>query len=38
MEWPKGESEPTKYWLSTLPPTTNLEISPMLGERPFFVA
>ncbi len=19
MEWPKGESEPTKYWLSTLP-------------------
>jgi SRSO17 transposase len=22
MEWPKGESEPTKYWLSTLPTTT----------------
>ena len=19
IEWPKGESEPTKYWLSTLP-------------------
>ena len=19
MEWPKGEDEPTKYWLSTLP-------------------
>ena len=22
VEWPKGEPEPTKYWLSTLPPTT----------------
>jgi SRSO17 transposase len=21
VEWPKGEPEPTKYWLSTLPPT-----------------
>jgi SRSO17 transposase len=21
IEWPKGEPEPTKYWLSTLPPT-----------------
>lgn len=21
IEWPKGESEPTKYWLSTLPET-----------------
>jgi SRSO17 transposase len=25
MEWPKGESEPTKYWLSTLPPQTKLK-------------
>ncbi len=25
MEWPKGESEPTKYWLSTLPQTTKLK-------------
>jgi len=24
MEWPKGEAEPTKYWLSTLPLTTKL--------------
>ena len=24
-EWPEGESEPTKYWLSTLPETTALE-------------
>lgn len=22
IEWPKGEAEPTKYWLSTLPATT----------------
>src|SRR3981081_243786 len=21
IEWPEGENEPTKYWLSTLPPT-----------------
>jgi SRSO17 transposase len=25
MEWPKGEAEPTKYWVSTLPPTTKLK-------------
>jgi SRSO17 transposase len=24
MEWPKGESEPTKYWLSTLPGSTSV--------------
>ena len=24
MEWPSGESEPTKYWLSTLPVQTRL--------------
>jgi SRSO17 transposase len=24
MEWPRGESEPTRYWLSTLPPGTAL--------------
>jgi SRSO17 transposase len=24
IEWPKGEAEPTKYWLSTLPPKTKL--------------
>ena len=23
IEWPKGEPEPTKYWLSTLPPATS---------------
>ena len=25
IEWPRGESEPTKYWLSTLPDTTKLK-------------
>jgi SRSO17 transposase len=24
IEWPRGESEPTKYWLSTLPEKTSL--------------
>jgi SRSO17 transposase len=24
MEWPKGESEPTKYWLSTLAASTTV--------------
>lgn len=24
MEWPRGEAEPTKYWLSTLPADTRL--------------
>jgi SRSO17 transposase len=24
MEWPKGEREPTKYWLSTLPASTKV--------------
>jgi SRSO17 transposase len=25
VEWPKGEQEPTKYWLSTVPEATALE-------------
>jgi SRSO17 transposase len=25
VEWPEGETEPTKYWLSTLPETATLE-------------
>jgi SRSO17 transposase len=25
IEWPKGEAEPTKYWLSTLPVETNIQ-------------
>jgi SRSO17 transposase len=25
IEWPKGETEPSKYWFSNLPPTTTLK-------------
>ena len=25
MEWPTGEREPTKYWLSNVPETVTLE-------------
>ena len=25
MEWPRGENEPTRYWVSTLPPQTKLK-------------
>jgi SRSO17 transposase len=25
IEWPRGEAEPTKYWISTLPPQTKLK-------------
>ena len=26
IEWPEGETAPTKYWLSTLPPDTSMEM------------
>jgi SRSO17 transposase len=25
IEWPRGETEPSKFWISTLPPDTNLK-------------
>jgi SRSO17 transposase len=25
IEWPRGEKEPSKYWMSTLPPNTKLK-------------
>jgi SRSO17 transposase len=25
IEWPRGETEPSKYWISTLPPNTRLK-------------
>ena len=25
IEWPRGEKEPTKYWVSTLPPAIELK-------------
>jgi SRSO17 transposase len=34
IEWPKGEAEPVKYWLSTLPPETKLkELVKMAKQR-----
>ena len=32
IEWPKGESEPTKYFLSTLPATTPLRLLVKVGK------
>jgi hypothetical protein len=26
IEWPRGEAEPSKYWISTLPPDTDLMV------------
>ena len=34
IEWPKKESEPTKYWLSTLPVTDLTEVSGQDGQTP----
>jgi SRSO17 transposase len=35
IEWPKGESEPTKYWLSTLPADVALsELASAPGQAP----
>jgi len=34
IEWPRGEPEPTKYWLSTLPPTTPLAELVRLAKAP----
>jgi SRSO17 transposase len=25
IEWPRGEAEPTKFWIATLPPNTQLK-------------
>ena len=33
IEWPRGEKEPTKYWLSTLPPTTKLKDVVAIGKQ-----
>ncbi len=30
MEWPEGEQEPTKYWLSTLP--ADIAIATLVGQ------
>jgi len=33
IEWPRGESEPTKYWISTLPLKTKLKALIKIAER-----
>ena len=34
IEWPRGEAEPTKYWLSTLPADTKLsDLVPLAKQR-----
>ena len=34
IEWPRGEREPTKYWISTLPSNTELKALVMITEHP----
>ena len=37
MEWPEKETEPTKYWLSTLPADTPLSELVRLAKHPWMV-
>jgi SRSO17 transposase len=37
IEWPKGESEPTKYWLSTLPASTKLKPLAALAKQRWII-
>jgi SRSO17 transposase len=37
IEWPKKESEPTKYWLSTLPPKTSLKFLVKIAKHRWIV-
>jgi len=37
IEWPKGESEPTKYWISTLPPSTKLKALVKLAKHRWII-
>jgi SRSO17 transposase len=37
MEWPKNESEPTKYWLSTLPAKTSLKSLVKMGKHRWII-
>lgn len=37
MEWPKSESEPTKYWFSTLPPKTSLKSLVKMGKHRWII-
>lgn len=37
IEWPKGEAEPTQYWLSTLPAETKLRDLVFLAKRRWII-
>jgi SRSO17 transposase len=37
IEWPKGEAEPAKYWLSTLPPATRLKALVKLAKQRWII-
>lgn len=37
IEWPKKESEPTKYWLSTLPEKTSLKSLVKIGKHRWII-
>jgi len=37
IEWPKGEAEPTKYWLSTLPAETKLHALVRLAKHRWII-
>jgi len=37
IEWPKGEAEPTKYWLSTLPVETKIQDLVRLGKQRWII-
>ena len=37
IEWPKGESEPTKYWLSTLPEEISLQELVRIGKHRWII-
>lgn len=37
VEWPKGEAEPTKYWISTLPQETKLKDLVAIGKQRWII-
>jgi hypothetical protein len=37
IEWPQGETEPTKYWISTLPATTALKALVKMGKQRWII-
>ena len=37
IEWPRNESEPTKYWISTLPPNTPLKVLVKIAKQRWII-